>query len=475
MIDHLTPLVASSHNFGFLANASMLLAADAASAEQYVHSDPDAAMTRARRFSETLVRELINETGIGSGKRLTQNERIQALTKAGVITPPVRKLLDTIRHAGNHATHEHSGDRERATASVKACFELGVWWYRRKTGNAPRHPFVPPAPADAVTDRERLKQIGEQIEQLRITLLRSTATEDVDRPEPRIRIRAANADSPLWQGGSEINCGSTRYLVHEPVHVRSADDRSWTVMQANGHSLDSRAGQVRLGGLLTTSSSAAARRMADGFHQQALFLKTTRRRRGLPDLVDQQENGRLRVLVTARPTGSSWTETFAPGREPLDPWLVPSALDVLVATTEALAELHRQGQAHRHLTGDEILVPRKGPRGALRDIGLAWWPSLPGEGGPYQAPEQRSTVRGRPGTPTDIFQLAALLHHTCAGFRPTGGQAVALCALIPAFPRQLDDLLNRALDPDPARRPDAAAFATGLQLGRQQLLNGATA
>ena len=49
-----------------------------------------------------------------------------------------------------------------------------------------------------------------------------------------------------------------------------------------------------------------------------------------------------------------------------------------------------------------------------------------------------------------------------------------LATLLPGFPAQLDSLLAEALDPDPARRPDAGAFAAGLRQGRRLLAAEAT-
>jgi type I restriction enzyme, R subunit len=57
-------LARHSANFGFLARHEPLFAIDCAAAESYVYSDPDAAMVKARRFAETLARELLVRTRI---------------------------------------------------------------------------------------------------------------------------------------------------------------------------------------------------------------------------------------------------------------------------------------------------------------------------------------------------------------------------------------------------------------------------
>jgi serine/threonine protein kinase len=166
---------------------------------------------------------------------------------------------------------------------------------------------------------------------------------------------------------------------------------------------------------------------------------------------------------------------FGDGRQPLDALVVPIALDAIAALADTLTALHRGGQAHRGLSGDSVLVTTKGRRGALRDLGSAWWPRRPGEGGRYRAPEQQAIAAGRPGPHTDLFQLSALLQHTCTGFQPAAGRPIPLRTFVPAVPDELDTLLAAALDPDPARRPNAGAFAAGLRQARQHLLSRGTA
>jgi len=215
--------------------------------------------------------------------------------------------------------------------------------------------------------------------------------------------------------------------------------------------------------------------MADGLNAHASFLKGRHPRSGLPELISKHHDGRLHVLVTSRSADSSWCEVFGDGQQPLDPLVVPLALDVLAAVGDALGELHQRRQAHRALDGMSVLITAGGRCGALRDVGLAWWPRLPGQGGCYRAPEEQSISRVRPGPATDVFQLAALLQHTCTGFQPAAGRPIPLRTFLPAFPERLDTLLAQALDPDVSGRPDMRTLTAGLRRGRRQLFTEATA
>ncbi len=55
-------LARRSPNFGFLLEYEPLLVMDGAAAEAYLYSDPDAAMAKARRFTETLAQLLVTST-----------------------------------------------------------------------------------------------------------------------------------------------------------------------------------------------------------------------------------------------------------------------------------------------------------------------------------------------------------------------------------------------------------------------------
>jgi serine/threonine protein kinase len=238
---------------------------------------------------------------------------------------------------------------------------------------------------------------------------------------------------------------------------------------------------VRLRGLLLRGPSGSddqppghADRLVKGLAAQAEFL--THRAGPATWAAGPHRDGPLHILVIPRPPGPSWTELFGAGDRPLDQYAVPLAIDTLVGVAGELIRLHRQRQAHRALDGDVILVPGKGRRATLRDPGRAWWPGLPGEGDVrYPAPEQRALAAGRPGPATDVYQLAALFQHTCAGHPPTTGTAIRLRVFLPGLPDLIDDLLRRAFDPDPGNRPSMAELAAGFRQARGPLLSGAGA
>jgi hypothetical protein len=449
MTDPLLEFIADSPNFGYLAPHSWELAGDGASAEAYVHVDPDATLARARRFGETVIDLGLIHFGLSvegrDGKRMAFAKRIDRLKGSGFLPAHLEPTFALIIQQGNKAAHEYLRDREMAATAVRACFDLGRWWYGLATGQEIDLAYTPPAPR--ANTRELLERVDRQLSRLRA---------ERHAPDPVVTIGPAAPDPYRWQAGSVV---ADSYVVHDPVARTTADDGSWTLLEADGRSKDVRAQPVRLRAV-RTDGSAAAGRMVQGLDAQAAYLKARKR------LLARRTDGSFHTVVTARPVGSTWRQTFGGGEQPLDPFVVPLAVDALAAVADAIADLHRAGAAHRALDGESVLIARAGRRGELRDLGLAWWPPLPGEGGEYRAPEQRAAVLGQAGPATDVYQLAALLRHTCEGVRQVG-------LPMPGFPAVLERILTRALTADPAQRPDAAAFAAGLRQSRRELATGA--
>jgi type I restriction enzyme R subunit len=169
MAEPIDELAKRSLNFGFLLQHEPMLVMDGAAAESYLYSDPDAAIAKARRFTETLARLLVKSTQVRTAGS-SQGARIKALTDAGVLVPRVRQAFDHVRVSGNRAVHSHWGDVRAALSCVRTCFELGVWFHRAVTGEPALQGFVPPPDPAALapaTSRERT-----ELEELRRELAR---------------------------------------------------------------------------------------------------------------------------------------------------------------------------------------------------------------------------------------------------------------------------------------------------------------
>ncbi|WP_196444803.1 DEAD/DEAH box helicase family protein [Planomonospora sp. ID67723] len=145
-----------------------MLVLDGVSAESHVHTDPDAAMYKARRFTEILAKLLVRLTNT-TVQQDDQNGRIHALNRAGVLVPQIRQAFDQVRSSGNRAVHTHYGDVRAALNCVKLCFELGVWFHRAlRPDDGRTFAFVPPADPETVQAANAAEQA--QLDQLRAEL-----------------------------------------------------------------------------------------------------------------------------------------------------------------------------------------------------------------------------------------------------------------------------------------------------------------
>jgi type I restriction enzyme, R subunit len=167
MAEPIDELAKRSPNFGFLLRHEPLLVMDGAAAELYLFTDPDAAIAKARRFTETLARLLVRNTQTRVGGS-SQDARIKALTDAGVLVPKIRQAFDDVRISGNRAVHSHWGDVRAALSCVRTCFELGVWFHRAVTGDPAPNAFVPPPdpgaqPPAKASDRAELAELRQEL------------------------------------------------------------------------------------------------------------------------------------------------------------------------------------------------------------------------------------------------------------------------------------------------------------------------
>ncbi|MEV0974475.1 DEAD/DEAH box helicase family protein [Microtetraspora glauca] len=160
---HLGDLADHSPNFGFLLQHEPLLVAYGAGAESIVFTDPNGALVKCRQFIEVLTAVMVRATGIPvEGRDLV--DRINALSRADVITPNVTSALHEIRRSGNAAVHSHVAHAPTALRCLERCFQLGLLLHRAITGTRELVAFVPPAPpavtsnADLIAELERFKR-----------------------------------------------------------------------------------------------------------------------------------------------------------------------------------------------------------------------------------------------------------------------------------------------------------------------------
>jgi eukaryotic-like serine/threonine-protein kinase len=147
------------------------------------------------------------------------------------------------------------------------------------------------------------------------------------------------------------------------------------------------------------------------------------------------------------------------------PMNVRRALELGIQMADAIANAHACGYAHCGLSPDSVVITAKGhakiPALALasRD-GFAAQDTA--ELRDYDAPEE---ARGLPSDErSDIYSVGAVMYETLTGRRPMHRGAAAPSATNPHVPRELDEVVLRAVAPNPDNRyQSAAAFAAQLR------------
>ena len=193
--------------------------------------------------------------------------------------------------------------------------------------------------------------------------------------------------------------------------------------------------------------------------------------------VGELDDGRPYLVMTYA-SGGTLAERLEPGPLP-----VGEALRTAAEIARSAAVLHDLGIVHRDLKPSNVLFtgPRDAERVLVGDLGLAkalehgsGFTIIAGSPG-YMAPEQ-ARLGGGLDARADVYALGALTYHMLTGQPPSlpaTVQAVAAAAALPVVrpskarpgvPAAVDEVVLRALNPDPRRRwQSAAAFTDALE------------
>ncbi|WP_329084874.1 MULTISPECIES: hypothetical protein [unclassified Streptosporangium] len=279
-----------------------------------------------------------------------------------------------------------------------------------------------------------------------------------------------------WRGGEEQRLGDELYLLYDDASETTDPGRSWSWLVATADRVEPTSERVRLRRLCLLRDTPEATELAQAVRAQAALLSAAAGEAGLPLLLGVHERPDTVTVVSRLPLGPTWHEVFGPGNSPLDRLTAAAVLDAAARLCDTLDTLHRRRHAHRALSPDAIVMVGRSRDPMLRDIGLAAIPARQGEvPAAYRAPEQ---ARGgphlsAPGPHTDLYQVAALAYHTLTGHSPSPMASPPVRAGLPGFPADLDDVLARALDQDPRRRPGGIrSLGAALRRGRKELSRG---
>ena len=150
------------------------------------------------------------------------------------------------------------------------------------------------------------------------------------------------------------------------------------------------------------------------------------------------------------------------GGRPLN---VRRALELGIQMADAIANAHACGYAHCGLSPDSVVITAKG-HAKIPALALASRDGFAASDTAalhdYDAPEE---ARGLPSDErSDIYSVGAVMYETLTGRRPMHRGAAAPSASNPHVPPELDEVLLKAVAPNPVNRYEsAAAFAAQLR------------
>jgi serine/threonine protein kinase len=145
---------------------------------------------------------------------------------------------------------------------------------------------------------------------------------------------------------------------------------------------------------------------------------------------------------------------------------VRRAVEVAIQIADAVADAHAHGFGHAGLSPDSVVISAKG-RAKIPAFELASQSGFDRNGNDgrlidYDAPEE---ARGEPPDDrSDVYSIGAILYETLTTRRPLHRGASAPSASNPKVPKEVDDIVLKALAPNPAARyQSAVAFAGALR------------
>jgi serine/threonine-protein kinase len=148
------------------------------------------------------------------------------------------------------------------------------------------------------------------------------------------------------------------------------------------------------------------------------------------------------------------------------PMNVRRAIDLAVQMADAIADAHAAGFVHGGLSPDSVIITAKG-HAKIPAFELASRVGFEDAGGEvrlrdYDSPEE---ARGRSADDrSDIYSVGAVLFEMLTTRRPLHRGAAAPSASNPNVPSELDDIVLKAVAPNPdSRYQSAATFAAELR------------
>ena len=152
---------------------------------------------------------------------------------------------------------------------------------------------------------------------------------------------------------------------------------------------------------------------------------------------------------------------------------VRRAVEIAIQIADAVSDAHAHGFGHGGLSPDSVVISAKG-RAKIPAFELASQSGFDHNGNDgrlidYDAPEE---ARGeRPDDRSDVYSVGAILYETLTTRRPLHRGASAPSASNPKVPKELDEIVLKALAPNPDSRFQSAVALAGALRGSIAVLD----
>jgi type I restriction enzyme R subunit len=217
-------------NFGFLKSHDEQLVRLGMLAERYFPEDPNTSLLKVRQLAELLTQLVATKVGLYTSREEAQYDLLRRLQDQGILPREIAQLFGQVRRAGNAANHEISGDHRTALATLRICWQLGLWFHRTfadagyKSG-----PFVPPQPPKDESEelRAELASLGRALADYQAA--HHEAAERLAATEAQ--LTEARGEQAFWeQMASEAEQGKRAFeqRLSAAQEVGSAQPRSAT-------------------------------------------------------------------------------------------------------------------------------------------------------------------------------------------------------------------------------------------------------
>ncbi|RKD90424.1 type I restriction-modification system endonuclease [Mangrovibacterium diazotrophicum] len=208
----------SKSNFSFLTEEFPILANLGSQAEQYIHSDPGAALGKVRLLVEKMTELIFKVHQLEFPYDDSIFRRIQVLADEGVLDDKIISLLHQLRKSGNVATHSTEDLSKVAMSHLLSLFKLCKWFaesYAESYLDLSSVKFSPPEQIDWEKDYQKLEQDYKQLEAKLNDLLKERQIGQLSQEEAQgFKQRSAKASRKLDMSEAE-----TRELIDEQLRL----------------------------------------------------------------------------------------------------------------------------------------------------------------------------------------------------------------------------------------------------------------